>query len=73
MPVYDTSNTIDTSIHMKAKLDKNRVGSNYYIENFQNKRNSEWLMRYNVIDIEEELEKDKTYSRISYSAIDFTI
>lgn len=75
MPVYDTSNTIDTSIHMKAKLDKNRVGSNYYIENLQNKRNSEWLMRYNVIDIEEELEKDKTYSKdgVNWTPIDVAI
>jgi hypothetical protein len=33
MALYDTSNIIDNSIFLKAKLDKNMVGSNYYIEN----------------------------------------
>ena len=63
MPVFDTSNTIDTSVYMKAKLPKNRVGDNYYLENLQHKRDQVWYMRYNVVDIEEELDKQCVYSK----------
>lgn len=55
MPLYDTSNVIDNSILLKAKLEKNMVGSNYYIENLQDKRNRDWEYRYNIVGIEEEL------------------
>ena len=52
MPVFDTSNTLDTSMYLKANLAKNKVGNNYYIENLQEKRSQNWSMRYNVVDIE---------------------
>lgn len=62
MAIYDTSNTLDNSIFLKAKLDKNMVGSNYYIENLQAKRDKDWEYRYNVVDIEEELNKQVSYT-----------
>lgn len=75
MAIYDTSNIIDNSIFLKAKLDKNMVGSNYYIENLQDKRNQDWDYRYNVVGIEEELEKQKSYTTENpvFSAIDAVI
>lgn len=75
MALYDTSNIIDNSIFLKAKLDKNMVGSNYYIENLQDKRNQDWDYRYNVVGIEEELIKQKNYTSESpvFSAIDAII
>ena len=51
MAILDTSNVIDSSIFLKAKLDKNMVGSNYYIENLQDKRDADWEFRYNVVGI----------------------
>lgn len=62
MMIVDTTNVIDNSIFLKAKLDKNMVGSNYYIENLQYKRDLDWKMRYNLVDIEEELEKQCDYT-----------
>lgn len=62
MALYDTSNIIDNSIFLKAKLDNNMVGSNYYIENLQYKRDQDWEYRYNVVEIEEELEKQINYT-----------
>lgn len=62
MAIYDTSNTIDNSIFLKAKLKKNMVGDNYYIENLQDKRNADWEYRYNRVDIEEELDKQIAYT-----------
>ena len=62
MAIVDTTNVIDNSIFLKAKLDKNMVGSNYYIENLQYKRDLDWKMRYNLVDIEEELEKQCDYT-----------
>ena len=75
MALFDTSNIIDNSIFLKAKLDKNMVGENYYIENLQDKRNQDWEYRYNVVGIEEELEKQIFYSsnEPTYSAIDAVI
>lgn len=75
MALYDTSNIIDNSIFLKAKLEKNMVGSNYYIENLQDKRNQDWDYRYNVVGIEEELEKQKCYTTENpiFSAIDAVI
>lgn len=60
--IVDTSNTIDSSIFLKARLEKNMVGSNYYIENLQDRRNRDWEFRYNVVEIEEEVEKDIKYT-----------
>jgi len=62
MAIYDTTNILDNSIYLKSKLKKNMVGDNYYIENLQNRRNLDWYSRYNVVDIEEELGKQTTYS-----------
>lgn len=59
---YDTTNVVDSSIYMKAKLDNNMVGTNYYIENLQDKRNADWDYRYNVVEIEEELVKQVRYT-----------
>lgn len=63
MAVIDTTNVIDSAMYMKAKLKKNMVGDNYYIESLQHKVNNEWMYRYNVIDIEEENEKQKFYTK----------
>lgn len=57
MAIIDTSNTIDSSIFLKAKLKDNMVGDNYYIENVQARRNRDWDYRFNRVDIEEELER----------------
>lgn len=62
MALIDTTNTIDTSIHLKAKLSNNMVGDNWYLENLQEKRNQDWEYRYNVINIEEELNKQINYT-----------
>ena len=35
MPLFNTTDIVDSSIFLKAKLDKNKVGSNYYIENLE--------------------------------------
>ena len=35
MAVINTTNVIDSSMYLKAKLPKNMVGENYYIENLQ--------------------------------------
>jgi len=63
MSVVDTTNVIDNSIFLKAKLKHNMVGDNYYIENLQDKRDAEWEYRYNVVDIEEELNKQSAYTK----------
>ena len=55
MAIFDTTNSLDTSMLMKSRLPKNMVGENYYIENLQEKRNQDWQYRYNVVDIEEEI------------------
>ena len=75
MAVFDSTNVIDSSIHLKAKLDKNRVGENYYIQNLQDLRDRDWYTRYNVIGIEEELHKQTEYSTESpeYAPIDVVI
>lgn len=62
MAVIDTTNVLDSSMFLKAKLKKNLVGDNYYIQSLQQKRNSDWSYRYNVVDIEEEQEKQLSYT-----------
>ena len=75
MAILDTSNVIDSSIFLKAKLDKNMVGSNYYIENLQDKRDADWEFRYNLVGIEAELNKQIKYTQEipSYTPIDVVI
>ena len=63
MAIIDTSNTIDSSIFLKAKLKDNMVGDNYYIENIQARRNRDWDYRFNRVDIEEELERQYYYTK----------
>lgn len=60
--IYDTTNNLDSSIFLKANLKKNFVDDNYYIYSLQEKRSEQWLYRSNVIDIEEEKEKQDKYS-----------
>ena len=55
MALINTTNVVDSSIYLKARLPNNMVGDNYYIENLQDKRNKDWAFRYNKVDIEEEL------------------
>lgn len=62
MALFNTTDIVDSSIYLKAKLKNNMVGDNYYIENLQAKRDSDWEYRYNVVDIEEELHKQTSYS-----------
>lgn len=75
MAVINTTDVIDSSMFLKARLDKNMVGTNYYIENLQHKRNADWNYRYNVVGIEEELHKQVNYTneRTSYTPIDVVI
>ena len=75
MAVIDTTGTLDSSMFLKAKLKNNMVGDNYYIENMQEKRNRDWEFRYNVIDIEEELDKQLDYTKElpNYTPIDVVI
>lgn len=62
MPLIDTTNTVDTSMYLKANLANNMVGDNWYLYNLQEKRNQDWDYRYNVVDIEEELHKQINYT-----------
>lgn len=62
MAVINTTNVVDSSMFLKARLKKNMVGDNYYIENLQDKRNQDWAYRYNVVDIEEEKNRQIVYT-----------
>ena len=62
MAVYNTTDILDSSAFLKAKLDKNMVGTNYYIENLQYRRDQDWEYRFNRVDIEEELNKQMCYT-----------
>lgn len=62
MAVINTTDIVESSIFLKAKLKKNMVGDNYYIENLQSKVDAEWNYRYNVCDIEEEKVKQNFYT-----------
>lgn len=75
MAIIDTTDIVDSAIFLKARLDRNMVGSNYYIENLQHKRNLDWNYRYNIVDIEEELTKQLEYTNQnpSYTPIDVAI
>ena len=75
MAIYNTTDIIDNSMFLKAKLPKNMVSDNYYIENLQDKRNLDWSYRYNVVGIEEELHKQINYTSEApvYTPIDTVI
>ena len=75
MAVIDTTTVIDSSMFLKARLPKNMVGENYYIENLQDKRNKDWAYRYNVVGIEEEIQRQLEYTceLPSYTPIDVVI
>ena len=60
--IYDTTNNLDSSFYLKSNFNKNFVGDNYYIYSLQEKRSEQWLYRSNLIDIDEENEKQLTYS-----------
>lgn len=62
MAVINTTDVIESSMFLKAKLKKNMVGDNYYIESLQSKIDAEWDYRYNVCDIEEENNKQMSYT-----------
>ena len=75
MALINTTDIIDSSVFLKAKLKKNMVSDNYYIENLQYRRDADWKMRYNVVDIEEELVKQIDYTSESpnYTPIEVVI
>lgn len=62
MALIDTTNVVDSSMFLRAKLKNNMVGDNYYIENLQEKRNADWEYRYNVVEIEEEANRQIAYT-----------
>lgn len=62
MAVINTTDVVESSMFLKAKLKKNMVGDNYYIENLQSKIDVEWDYRHNVFDIEEEKSKQNFYT-----------
>ena len=63
MAVINTTNVVESSMFLKAKLKKNMVGDNYYIESLQSKIDAEWNYRHNVFDIEEECNKQSFYTK----------
>ena len=62
MAVINTTDVVESSMFLKAKLKKNMVGDNYYIESLQSKIDAEWNYRHNVVDIEEENKKQISYT-----------
>lgn len=75
MGLINTTDIIDSAMFLKAKLKKNMVGDNYFIESLQEKRNKDWYLRSNIVDIEEELNKQVDYTSESpvYSPIEVAI
>lgn len=75
MAIIDTTSTVDSSIYLKSKFPHNKVGTNYYIQNLQQKRDKDWEFRPNLVDIEEELEKQCEYTKNppKYSPIDVVV
>lgn len=64
MAVIDTTNLLDSAMLTKAKLPINFSTQNHYIEDLQEKRTADFYYRSNVITLEEEKEKDVTYTII---------
>ena len=63
MAIIDTTNVVESTMFLKSKLKKNMVGDNYYIGSLQHKINKEWMYRGNVIDIEEENNRQNNYTK----------
>lgn len=63
MAIIDTTDVVESSMFLKAKLKKNMVGDNYYLQTLQQKINAEWDYRYNVFDIEEENNRQMSYTK----------
>jgi hypothetical protein len=55
--IINTTGILDSSIFQKAKLDKNFVSDNYYIQTYQAKIDSDWDYKPNRIDLEEEIDE----------------
>ena len=62
MAILNTTDIVDSSIMLKARLKHNMVGDNYYIQNLQYKRDQDWEYRYNTVDIEEEKDRQIEYT-----------
>jgi hypothetical protein len=62
LAVINTTDIVESSMFLKAKLKKNMVGDNYYLETLQSKIDAEWDYRYNVVDIEEEIKRQYSYT-----------
>lgn len=75
MAVIDTTNVLESTSFLKAKFPHNKVGSNYFIQNLQAKRDEDWQYRPNIVDIEEELEKQIEYTTEDplYTPVDVAI
>lgn len=75
MALIDTTNSVDSTIYLKSKFPHNKVGSNYYIQNLQLERNKNWEFRPNLVDIEEEIDKQIEYTEQPpiFSPIDVAI
>lgn len=75
MALINTTDTLNSSMHLKANLADNKVGDNYYIQTLQDKRNADWDYRFNKVWIDEELEKQIKYTKDdpSYTPIDVVI
>lgn len=75
MAVINTTDIVESSMFLKAKLKKNMVGDNYYLETLQSKIDAEWDYRYNVVDIEEEIKRQYSYTTESpvYTPIEVII
>ena len=52
--VIDTTKIIDSAMYLNARVPKNMVKKNHYLDSLQKKIDREWTYRYNVADIEEE-------------------
>lgn len=63
MAIIDTTNTVESAMFLKSRVPKNMVGENYYIKTLQQKIDAEWSYRYNVVDIEEEKNKQIVYTK----------
>lgn len=63
MAIIDTTNVVESTMFLKSKLPKNMVGDNYYIQTLQQKIDAEWDYRFNVVDIEEEKNKQIVYTK----------
>lgn len=63
MSVIDSTNVVESSMLLKSKMNKNFKEDNYYTQMLQAKLDRDWEYRYNVVDIEEENEKQLIYTK----------